>query len=96
MEMKPWENFTACIVCGNPQVQRHHIFHGSHRRKFADKYGYVVPLCFRHHTGADGIHQAKNRKYDLELMRMAQRDWESKHGTREDFIRECGKSYLED
>lgn len=94
--LEPWEQAEECIVCGSPYVQMHHIFHGSHRRAFSDKYGYIVPLCMRHHTGADGIHQAKNRKYDLSLMKEAQRDYEKHYGTREDFIRECGKSYLED
>lgn len=94
--LDPWDVGEVCAVCGSPYVQRHHIFHGSHRRAFAEKYGYVIPLCMDHHTGANGIHQVKNRAYDLELMRKAQRHYEEHYGTREDFIRECGKSFLED
>lgn len=84
----------VCIVCGSPWVHMHHIFHGSHRRKFADKYGYMIPLCQRHHTGDNGIHLARNRGYDLAWKQTAQKHYESHYGTREDFIRECGKSYI--
>ena len=95
-QIEPWDTGTACIVCGNPIVQRHHVFHGSGRRQAAEKYGYVVMLCARHHTGDDGIHQHKNRQYDLNLMRAAQRHFEENYGDRQDFIREFGKSWLED
>ena len=91
-----WEVAETCVVCGSPFVQHHHIFHGSHRRKFADRYGYIIPLCMDHHVGANGIHQVKNRKYDLFWKREAQKHYEQYYGSREDFIRECGKSYLED
>lgn len=94
--LDPWDVGLTCVICGSPFVQRHHIFHGTHRRAFAERYGYVIPLCMKHHTGSDGIHQAKNRERDLEWMRRAQRHYETYYGTREDFIRECGKSYLED
>ena len=81
-----------CVICGSPYVEHHHIFHGTSRRKFADKYGYIIPLCHEHHTGQSGIHF--NRELDLEWMQKAQAHYESHYGTRADFIRECGKSYL--
>lgn len=84
----------VCVVCGNPRVQIHHIFHGTSRRAFAEKYGYTIPLCMDHHTGYNGIHQWKNRQFDLEWKQKAQRHYEEHYGSREDFIRECGKSYL--
>ena len=43
-------------------------------------------------TGMDGIHF--NREMDEYYMREAQKDYEQHYGSREDFIRECGKSYL--
>ena len=89
--VKPWEE-SACIICGSPDVQMHHIFKGHGRRKISDKYGYVVPLCERHHTGPEGVHH--NRQMDLELMRLAQADFEQRHGDREDFVRIFGKSWL--
>lgn len=93
--LAPWDVSKYCVVCGSPNVQYHHIFHGSHRRQFADKYKYIIPLCFDHHIGANGIHQAKNRKYDLFWKQKAQRHYEQYYGSREDFIRECGKNYLD-
>lgn len=70
----------------------HHVFYGSGRRKAADKRGYVIPLCMNHHTGADGIHS--NRGRALFWMETAQRHYEMHYGTREDFIKEFGRSYL--
>lgn len=92
--MDPWEKGDACIVCGNPNTVIHHVFHGYGRRQKSEKYGYVVRLCVRHHTGSDGIHQAKNRRHDLALMQEAQKHFEANYGSREDFIREFGKSWL--
>ena len=94
LESSVWDAGDCCVVCGSPFVHRHHIFHGTSRRAFAERYGYVIPLCMYHHTGDNGIHQAKNRKHDLGWMKLAQEHYELYHGTREDFIRECGKSYL--
>ena len=93
--LEPWEVADTCVVCGSPYTHRHHIFHGSHRRKFADRYGYVIPLCAKHHNGSDyGIHF--NHKMDLAWKQKAQKHFEENYGTREDFIAQCGKSYLED
>ena len=92
--LRPWEVAETCVECGSPDVQHHHIFHGIGRRAKADKYGYVIPLCINHHTGDDGIHQWKNRDRDLAWKRKAQEHYETYYGSREDFIREFGKSYL--
>lgn len=92
METERINGMKECIVCGSPYVEIHHIFHGTGRRQISDKYGYVVPLCRRHHTGPEGVHF--NRAFDLELMRKAQDHFESHYGTREDFIKVFGKSYL--
>lgn len=96
MKKPEWMPSDGCIICGNPVTETHHVIHGSGRRKKAEKYGYTVKLCQRHHTGPDGIHQAKNRDYDLMLIRAAQRHFEKNYGTREDFIREFGKSWIEE
>lgn len=83
---------SECVICGSPYVEHHHIFHGTSRRKFSDRYGYIIPLCHEHHTGKNGIHF--NRDLDLEWMRKAQKHYEEHYGSRADFIRECGKSFL--
>ena len=80
-----------CYECGKPYPEVHHIFFGS-RRKLSDKYGYVLPLCYEHHRGDRSPH--KDRNQDLIYKRIAQMHFEENHGTRNDFIRVFGKSYL--
>ena len=83
-----------CFICGSTSnIQDHHIFFGS-RRKASEKRGLKVNLCIYHHTGSnDAVHN--NRELDLKLKRMAQEYYESHYGTREDFINEFGKNYLD-
>lgn len=82
-----------CYICGSPYVQVHHCCHGTANRKLADKYKLVVPLCHKHHTGSlDSVH--RNAEIDLRFKQIAQEAFEAKKGSREDFIRIFGKSYL--
>lgn len=87
------EHTKNCFLCGNPNVEEHHIFFGTANRNLSDRYGLVVPLCNKHHTGsAECPH--KNRVIDLLLKYTGQMAFEKKHGDREDFRRTFGKSYL--
>lgn len=45
-----------------------------------------------HNMSNEGVHF--NKELDLKFKRMAQKDFEESHGTREDFIKEFGRSYL--
>ena len=81
-----------CIVCASPYVEIHHIFYGTANRKISDKYGYVMPLCNEHHTGSTGIH--RNRAFDIEVKKDAQKHFEAHFGPRNEFIKVFGKSYL--
>jgi hypothetical protein len=83
----------ACYITGTTYgLDLHHCIHGSNRRK-ADKLGLTVWL--RH-----DIHMALHAKQkpferlDEELKKVAQRAYEKKIGTREDFLREFGRNYL--
>lgn len=87
-----WDAGDVCVVCGSPYVQRHHVLYGTGNRKVSDKYGYVIPLCAEHHIGGNGIH--RNRGMALHWMELAQQHYERHKGTRQDFIREFGRSYL--
>lgn len=89
---RPDEIAETCIVCGSPFTQTHHIFHGTTNRAKAEYYGYTVPLCVEHHTGRSGVHF--NRQLDLMLRETAQKHFEENYGSRQDFIREFGKSVL--
>ena len=82
----------CCLVCGNPNVQYHHIFYGTSNRKISDRYGYIAPLCLNHHTGQSGVHF--NKELDMQLKQYAQRHYLENHGDINDFIKDFGKSYL--
>ena len=82
----------TCVMCGSPNVEMHHVIYGTANRRISDEYGYVIPLCREHHTGKYGIHHDKI--LDLRWKQEAQRDFERRHGTREDFIKVFGRSFL--
>lgn len=78
-----------CIVCNMPSTDAHHVFPGS-RRKKSTQYGFVVNLCRAHHNE---IHMHPNKGLDLALKQKCQEDFEKTH-SREEFIKEFGRSYL--
>lgn len=83
-----------CYVCDTTyNLHSHHIFVGTSNRKQSEKYGLKVWLCARHHNMSnEGVHF--NKELDMHLKRKAQAYFEEHYGTREDFRREFGKSYL--
>ena len=92
---KPWAPGLGdtCVVCGSPNIELHHVIYGTANRALSESFGYVIPLCREHHTGKCGIHFDK--VLDLHWKQEAQRDFERRHGTREDFIKVFGRNYLE-
>lgn len=88
----------GCYICGKwgtdyEPLERHHCLHGTSNRKNAEKYGLVVYLCSKHHRGSrEGAHG--NRKVDIYLIEQAQKAFEEKIGTREQFMEIFGKNYL--
>ncbi len=88
-------NEMKCFICGSTQgLHKHHIFYGTANRVLAEKHGLWVGLCFEHHTGSKyGVHF--NHPFDVMLKKYAQERWEAENGgSREDFIKIFGKSYL--
>jgi hypothetical protein len=82
-----------CFLCHKyGPVERHHVFQGAYRKK-AEQHGFVVRLCRECHTGKDGVHSNKEKR--IALRQRCQRDYEKTH-TREQFIAEFGRNYLED
>lgn len=83
-----------CFVCGTTfNLHSHHCFFGTSNRKQAEKYGLKVWLCAYHHNMSnEGVHF--NKPLDLKLKTMAQKYYEKHYGTRAQFMREFGKSYL--
>jgi hypothetical protein len=86
------DDMDHCMFTGYAPVERHHIFGGSNKAK-SEKYGFIAPL--RPDLHPNGVHAGKDAKtVDLKLKQMAQEYYEEHYGTREDFIREFGKSVL--
>lgn len=87
------KDLTECFVCKtNRNINTHHVFFGTANRKMSDKYGCVVALCVEHHTGNAGVH--RNKELDMHLKKLSQAHFERVHGSREEFRRIFGKSYL--
>lgn len=96
MAKKLWSVFTEdldhCMFTGFAPVERHHIF-GASNRKRSEYYGFIAPL--RPDLHPNGVFAgAEAKSIDLKLKTMAQEYYEAHYGTREDFRREFGKSYL--
>lgn len=88
-------NEPYCFLCGTSfNLHRHHVFYGRGRRQISERYGCWVYLCARHHNASNmGVHF--NKEFDKNLKKYCQRKWEKLNGSREDFIKTFGKSYLE-
>lgn len=76
-------------------IERHHVFPGPFRKK-SEKYGLVVDLCHKcHNEPPNGVHH--NREMANILKARAQRMVMFEQGwNKEDFIREFGRSYIEE
>ena len=85
------DDLEHCIVCGNNKDNLHEVIYGRNRLN-SMKYGFVIPLCFDHHVGNRGIHY--NRELDLFYKKKCQEYFENNIGSRLEFIRIFGKSYL--
>jgi len=84
-----------CFLCHkmgifNRGTEVHHMIYGTGKRKVADEDGLTVHLCNLHHRM---LHDRGDYKRDLQ--ELAQATWmEHYNGTKEDFIRRYGQSYL--
>jgi hypothetical protein len=81
-----------CYLCGKyGPVERHHVPPPAYRKK-AERHGFVVNLChFCHNEPPMGVHHNKERR--IAIRQTCQKEYEQTH-TREDFIKEFGRSYL--
>ena len=86
------EDMDHCMFTGYTPVERHHIF-GAANKTRCEKYGFIAPL--RPDLHPNGVFAGKDAKaVDLALKTRAQAYYEKHYGTREQFIKEFGKSYL--
>lgn len=86
------DDLEHCIVTGSCNVAIHHVFNGANR-KLSEKYGFLVPLRPDWHNMTPySVHM--DQWFDESLKCKAQKYYETHYGSREDFRREFGKSYL--
>lgn len=88
------DNEKECFICRTTKdLDKHHVFRGESKRSFAEKDGCWVWLCQNHHTLTnEALHN--NTPFRRTLEKYAQYIWENTYGTREEFIRRYGKSFL--
>lgn len=87
------EDMDHCIFTGSPYVERHHIF-GSFNRDNSEVYGFVVPLRYDLHPNGARANPKYAKEIDTYLKEKAQRYFEESIGSREDFMKVFGRSYL--
>lgn len=80
-----------CWVCGNPNVEEHHVIFGTAKRSLSEKYGLKVYLCHEHHLGDKGVHH--NPTLNLALKQFAQKKFEETH-SHEEYMRIFKRNYL--
>jgi hypothetical protein len=84
-----------CIICeSNEQVELHHIVSGVGKRKNYENEYSVVPLCYYHHRGDNGVHGKNGSELNRQLKIGLQEKYKSL-GYSEEEIRELmgGKIY---
>ena len=82
------DDLEHCIICGVKKNHLHEIFFGSNRKK-SMQYGFVIPLCTEHHA-----EMHINKDWQEYWHVKGQEYWEEFIGSREEFIKVFGKSYL--
>lgn len=86
------DDMDHCMFTGTAPVERHHVF-GGHNKWLSEKYGFIAPL--RPDLHPNGVFAGKHAKeIDTRLKKMCQEYYEEHYGTREQFIKEFGKSHL--
>ena len=97
MAKRLWSVFTddmdTCIFTGSPYVERHHIY-GAFNRKKSEDFGFVVPLRYDLHPNGVRANPKYANDIDEHLKKTAQEYFESVYGTREEFMKLFGRSYL--
>lgn len=81
-------NNSFCLLCNRPADHMHHMLSGSNRTD-CENDGLKIPVCAYCH---DKIH--RDPKVDRIVKCFAQAVYESRLGTREDFIKRYSRSYL--
>ena len=85
-------NVRRCYLCGSENaLEKHHCIFGTSARRKAEEDGLWVYLCHRDHQAVHNQDIWEKRA----LQEIAQEHWQEKYGTKDQFIKRYGKSYLE-
>ena len=87
-------NARECLVCGSQRdLHKHHIYYGRGRRSVSEREGAWCYLCAKHHNMSNnGVHF--NHALDQYLKERCQLAFEMQRGSRDDFRKLFGRSYL--
>lgn len=90
------DDMEHCYFTGSPYVERHHIFEGRKgNKKKSESRGFIIPLRpDLHPNGVYFKRTLETEGIDKKLKQMAQQYYESHYGSRTEFIKEFGRSYL--
>lgn len=84
-----------CFFCGRQAEAQHHLIFGTAGRQLSEKDGLKVPICNNCHTMGDKLHRIHDNPMAEKLSKMlGQAIFEGNIGTREEFRKRYGKSYL--
>lgn len=89
------EDMDHCMFTGSPVIERHHIFYrmGGGMKERCEEYGFIAPL--RPDLHPNGVHAGPHAKaVDQKLKEMSQSYFEEHYGTRNEFVKIFGRSYL--
>lgn len=84
------DDLSHCYICGAIKNSIHEIYFGKNRVN-SMKYGCCVPLCLKHHTGNNGVHN--NPTLDNQLKIICQKQFILKYPDI-NFIDIFHKSYI--
>lgn len=88
------EYMDNCIFCGRPTNEKHHLVFGSDRQK-AEEDGLVIPICSNCHTMNRNTEKIHGNSMACKLSKIVgQLLFESQLGTREEFRKRYGRSFL--
>lgn len=84
-----------CIICGRAAEAEHHLIFGTAGRNLSEKYGLKVPICNGCHTMNEKCRRIHDNPMAEKLSKMlGQAIFEAKVGSRDDFRKIFGRSYL--
>lgn len=85
----------TCFFCMRHADGEHHLIFGNSARKFADEDGLKIPICNSCHNMGHRTERIHDNPMAERLSKMlGQAIYELKIGSREEFMKRYGRSYL--